>query len=156
MAVTKRTVAASPAEVFEVLLDPFLYADWVVGAKEIRGADAQWPAVGAAFYHRVGAGAADLKDKSEVLELDIPHRIALRTFVRPLGIARVIITAEPSGERTLLTIFEEPELGTKLKALARVLDPLIHLRNTETLRRLERVVQARTSADAEGTLGLVQ
>ena len=146
MAVTKRSVAASPAQVFEVLLDPYLYSHWVVGAKEIRGADDNWPSVGSAFYHRVGAGAADLKDKSEVLDLHAPHRIALRTFVRPLGIARVVLTAEPQGNGTLLTFFEEPEIGTKLRAVGRLLDPLIHLRNIEALRRLERVVQIRAAA----------
>jgi uncharacterized protein YndB with AHSA1/START domain len=143
LAITERSIDATPAEVFEVLLDPFLYEHWVVGAKEIRGADESWPAVGSAFHHRVGGMKAEVKDKTEILELDAPHRIALRTFARPFGLARVIITARPAETGTIVTIFERPEEGTKLRALTGVVDPVIHLRNIEALRRLDRVTRIR-------------
>lgn len=139
MARTERNMRCQPDDVFRVLLDARRYPDWVVGARTIRGVDSEWPAVGSAFYHRVGV-LGEVKDKSEILELDPPRRIVLRTYLRPLGIARVIITAEPSLDGTRVAIVEEPERGTRLRRIRRLLDPLMHLRNREALRRLERAV----------------
>jgi uncharacterized protein YndB with AHSA1/START domain len=132
---------ASPEEVFRALLDPYQYPNWVVGAKELRDVDPQWPEVGSAFYHRLGTEVTDIKDKSEILELEIPHRIVLRTFARPLGIARVTISARPAEDGTIVSIKEVPEEGTKLKKITPLLDPLVHVRNIEALRRLERIVR---------------
>lgn len=142
MALNRRSFDATPQEVFDALLDARQYPNWVVGAKEIRAVDPEWPAVGSAFHHEVGAGDAVVQDKSAILELDVPHRIALRTFVRPLGIARVEITARAEAGGSIVTIFEEPERGTRLHKIARVVDPLIHIRNIESLRRLERLVRS--------------
>lgn len=145
MAITERNIQASPQDVFDTLLDPYQYPNWVVGAKAIRDVDAEWPSPGAAFYHRLGAEGAELKDKTEILDLEPPHRISLRTFARPLGIARVVITVRPADTGAIVALFEEPEEGTKLRAFRRALDPLIHARNIEALRRLDRVVQIRSS-----------
>ena len=82
MAITQRVLRASPEAVFAVLLDPYLYSHWVVGSKAIRKADMEWPAVGSAFYHRVGTGGFEIKDKTEVLQLEAPYRIELRTYAR--------------------------------------------------------------------------
>ena len=50
----------APADaVFAVLADADAYAQWVVGAKEIRSSDPEWPNVGSRFYHSVGAGSRD-------------------------------------------------------------------------------------------------
>src|SRR3712207_2045993 len=145
MAITERKMEASPEEVFEALLDPYQYPNWVVGAKAIRDVDGEWPTVGSAFYHRLGAEGLELKDKTEVLELETPHRIALRTFARPLGVARVVITARPTEEGSIVSLFEEPEEGTKLRRFTRLVDPIVHVRNVEALRRLEKVVRILSS-----------
>ena len=141
MAIVKREMDCTAEEVFDVLLDAYLYPDWVVGAKSIRSVDDEWPSIGAAFYHRVGAGAAEVKDKSEILELDAPRRLVLRTYARPAGIARVVLTASPNGKGTMVTIDEQPEEGTKMKWFTRFIDPAVHVRNVECLRRLEDVIQ---------------
>lgn len=141
MAITERTFDASPEDVFDALLDAYQYPNWVVGAKGIRSVDDHWPEVGSAFHHKVGAGAAEVRDKTEVLDLDAPHRIELRTFARPVGVARVVITARRAEDGTIVAIFEEPDEGTRMRKLARLLDPVIHVRNAEALRRLERVVR---------------
>ena len=143
MATTLRFIEATPTAIFDTLVDPYAYAHWVVGSKEIRGADDDWPAVGSAFYHRVGSAGLEVKDKSEVIQLDPPHWMALRTYVRPLGIAIVAIDIDPHEGGSLVTIHEVPHPGTRLNALSRLLDPLIHLRNIESLRRLDRLVRIR-------------
>ncbi len=141
MAITQRTLSAAPAEVFEVFLNPYLYQFWVVGSKSIRGADEHWPAVGASFYHRFGVGAAHVRDRTEILELDVPKRLALRTFARPLGVARVVLTAAPAHTGgAVVTLSEEPDQGTRSRHIARLVDPFLHARNVEALRRLDRLL----------------
>ena len=54
-----------PAEkVFAVLSDPRSFARWVVGSREIRRADPDWPAVGTAFDHKV-PGIAKLMSSAD-------------------------------------------------------------------------------------------
>ena len=141
MAINARTFRATPQEIFDVLLDARQYPNWVVGAKEMRAVDAEWPAVGSAFHHEVGAGDAVVQDKSVILDLDAPRRIELRTYVRPVGVARVVIEATPAANGTRVSIFEEPEQGTRMHKIARLVDPMIHVRNILSLRRLEGVVR---------------
>lgn len=145
MAIVKREMDCTPEEVFKVLLDAHRYPDWVVGAKSIRSVDDGWPSVGAAFYHRVGAGGAEVKDKSEILELEAPRRLVLRTYARPAGIARVVLTASPSGSGTTVAIDEQPEEGTRMKSFSRFIDPAVHVRNVESLRRLENVIKEKAA-----------
>jgi hypothetical protein len=79
-----------------------------------------------------------------------PRRIELRTIARPIGVARVVLSTESSGNRSLVTFFEEPEEGTRMYALRRFIDPFLHLRNIEALRRLERVVRIKCSGARSG------
>ena len=141
MAINRRTFDATPEDVFDVLLDAQQYPNWVVGAKKIRAVEDLWPAVGSAFHHKLGAGSAEINDKTEILDLDAPNRIELRTFARPMGVARVVITAQGSESGTIVAISEKAEQGTKMHKASRLIDPVIHVRNIETLRRLERVVK---------------
>ena len=154
MAITERLMACTPQQVFDVLLDAYLYKHWVVGAKDIRGADPHWPAIGATFYHRLGTAQAHLKDKSEILDLEVPHRIELRIYARPLGIGRVIITARPTDDGTIVSIKEDPEIGTKLRPLGPLINPLTHIRNLESLRRLEKVISIRRVSQPAVTAGV--
>ncbi len=54
----ERHVKVSPADVFSVLADGWLYSGWVVGASRIRAVDEQWPAVGSKIHHSVGSWPA--------------------------------------------------------------------------------------------------
>ena len=151
MATNSRHMQATPEEVFEVLLDPECYPDWVVGARHVRGVDDAWPAVGSAFYHRVGVEGADVKDKTSLRALDAPKRIELTAYARPLGIARVVVEAEAADDGTHVKIHETPEEGTKLKLISLLVDPFIYLRNVESLRRLEKTVRARADKRRGGS-----
>ena len=88
-------VNVAPAKVFAVLADPQSYATWVVGSKEVRGADSAWPAKGTRFHHTVGVGPINLKDHTSVEEVDPPRRLVLRTKVRPFAVARVVLELRP-------------------------------------------------------------
>lgn len=126
---------------FEVLSDPEVYGDWVVGSHSIRGADNTWPAVGSRLHHRVGAGPFTIKDNTEVLEVDPPGRLVLRARARPLGTAIVKLVIAPRGTGSHVTMVETSGDPLSKLVLNRLTDPLVHRRNVESLRRLQRICE---------------
>ena len=88
MASNQVEIAASPERVFRTLADPASYPQWVVGARELRDADPEFPEPGSRFHHRVGWGPLAVADHTEVLDAHPPYRIELRARSRPLGTAR--------------------------------------------------------------------
>ena len=136
-------IAAPPEAVWEVLADPFTYADWVVGTRKIRGADESWPAVGSRLHHTVGFPPLTLRDYSQVLESAPPRRLALRAKLRPLGILRVDIELEPvdGGARTHLKLQEYVE-GGPLRLTGKLGDAGAQGRMELGVRRLKDIVEA--------------
>ena len=136
--------------VFDVLLDPQHYPRWVAGAKRIRDVDDTWPAPGSRFHHAVGAGPAEVRDSTKVVEIDPPRRLVLEARFRPPGVACVEMELEPLGpDRTRVTMLEHPleapgPLGAPVVQL--LVDPLISLRNWWSLQRLKRIAEARVAA----------
>ena len=136
MSVTQKQIAAPPEAVWAVLADPDYYAGWVVGCRDIRDADAAWPAVGARFHHTLALGPIDLKDHSEVKESQAPHRLVLEVKARPFGRGYVELNLVAKDGGTHLEMREGPlSPGARLghNPLA---DLLLHGRNVEALRRL--------------------
>ncbi|HSO97803.1 MAG TPA: SRPBCC domain-containing protein [Solirubrobacteraceae bacterium] len=141
MATNEAEFSVPPARVFEVLSDPEVYADWVVGSHSIRDADPDWPAVGARFHHRVGAGPFTVNDHTEVLEVDPPSRLVLRARARPFGTAIVKLSIAPSGNGCRVTMIEVAGDPLSKLVLNRLTDSLVHVRNVESLRRLQRICE---------------
>ncbi|HEX2054266.1 MAG TPA: SRPBCC family protein [Actinomycetota bacterium] len=130
--------------VFDILLDPYAFPKWVVGAKRIRGVDPEWPRIGSAFYHASGAGGElTVKDKTELVTMERPQSVVLQAFLRPLGIVRIRLYLD-LGRRpdsTKLTMIEAPAPGTKLRPFSKLLDPALKMRNARSLRCLRKLVQ---------------
>lgn len=144
MSTTSRPIAAIPERVWEVLADGWLYPLFVVGASRMRNVDDSWPAVGSRLHHSVGVWPALINDTTEVLEVDEGKRILLLARGWPAGEAHVDISLQPSGESTVVTIVEQATAGPGALIPKPLQDPQLHLRNTETLRRLAFVVEGRT------------
>jgi uncharacterized protein YndB with AHSA1/START domain len=143
MARNRTFIDAPPERVFAVLADADSYGDWVVGSKEIRAADAAFPAPGSRFHHSVGIGRLLVQDHTEVLESDPPRRLKLEARARPLGSATVTVELASLGTGTDVTMIEEPSGHT---APLRFLPPVhlfARLRNAESLRRLKALVERR-------------
>ena len=153
MARNKVTIDASPEVVFDVLTDPDAYPKWVVGAKKIRAVDPDWPEVGSRFHHTVGTGAASLDDSTKVLEIDPAKRLVLEARARPMGRALVEMHVGPTGAGTHVTMLERLIETTGAGILSRLVDPLIHVRNVESLRRLRRVAEERARSGASSVRG---
>jgi uncharacterized protein YndB with AHSA1/START domain len=141
MATNHIQIAAPPDRVFAALANADNYGDWVVGSDVIRDADSTWPKVGSRFYHRVGVGPVKVNDHTEVLESDPPHRLVLHARARPLGTAEVGMRLTERDGGTYVTMTETAGDRLSRLALNRLTDPLIRLRNAESLRRLKRIAE---------------
>jgi len=141
MATNCREMPAVPEQVWAVLADPEKYSDWVVGTKEIRGSEGGWPAKAARFHHTVGVWPFHLRDQTTVVESDRPHRLVLQAKVRPIGSARIALDLSPSASGTQVAMTEEPATPSIARMARRLFDPVIYVRNSEALRRLESLVR---------------
>jgi uncharacterized protein YndB with AHSA1/START domain len=147
VATNERFMAVPPEAVWAALADAGGYGYWVVGSKEIRDADADWPAAGSRFHHTVGVGPLTIRDHTESLRALRPTLLELRAKARPLGTARVTLELLPEGGGTRVRMTENPDGLTSWLTL----NPLVQLatrgRNAESLMRLEELAlrQARTS-----------
>jgi uncharacterized protein YndB with AHSA1/START domain len=142
MARNETLIAARPEQVFAVLSDPRSYADWVVGSKDVRGVEGDWPSLGTRFHHRVGLGPLTVADYTEVLEVDADRRLLLDARAQPFGRAHVLLELAPQDGETRVTMTETPaDRKSQLVAANRLSDALLRLLNTESLRRLRRLAE---------------
>lgn len=146
MSENRCTIAATPDQVFAVLLDALSYASWVVGADRIRSVDPDWPAVGSKFHHTIGIGPAKTDDSTKIVAVDAPRRLVLEARLRPAGIAHVEFIVEPCEEGSSVTIEEHAIEGPATHLPDVVANAGLSIRNAETLRRLRKVVEERTTA----------
>ena len=144
MSTTSRPISATPEQVWSVLADGWLYPLFVVGASRMRDVDDTWPAVGSCLHHSVGTWPLLIDDTTEVLEVEEDRRIVLKARGWPAGEARVEISLRPTADATVVTIVENATAGPGALIPKPVQDAQLHLRNTETLRRLAFVAEGRT------------
>jgi uncharacterized protein YndB with AHSA1/START domain len=142
---TKRLIHASPTQVWEVLADGWLYPLWVVGATRMREVDDTWPQVGSLLHHSVGTWPVMIDDKTEVADCQPESLLELRAHAWPAGQADVTIRLHPSGAETEVVIEEQAVAGPGALLPKPLQDPLLHWRNTETLRRLAYLAERRQS-----------
>lgn len=135
----------APESVFAVLSDPRSFARWVVGSREVRAADPDWPAAGTAFDHKVGIWPITLSDHSEVLEVTPPSLLKLLVKARPFSTAYVTLRLRPVARGTRLEMDEVAANALSMLLLNRLTDPLIRIRNRESLRRLKALAEGKES-----------
>lgn len=143
MDVTTRTIEATPAKVWEVLEDGWLYPLWVVGATRMREVDPHWPAVGARLHHSAGVWPLVVDDVTEVLEVTPGRELRLRAKGWPAGEAEVVVVLVEQGAQTLVELHEDVVTGPGRLVPGVVRRPAIHVRNVEALRRFAALVEGR-------------
>ncbi|WP_461164732.1 SRPBCC family protein [Arthrobacter sp. R4-81] len=148
MVTVSKTFLASANDVWNVIADGWLYSGWVVGASRIRDVDALWPAEGAVLHHSVGAWPLLINDKTHVTASNPGKSIELIARGWPLGEAKVVITIEEQRTGCKVTMAEDAIKGPGSAIPKFILDPLIAVRNKETLKRLE--LMASGGAGAKG------
>jgi hypothetical protein len=132
----RRSTSATPAEVFAVLGNGWLFPSWVVGASRMRAVDDLWPAVGSRLHHSFGVWPAVIDDETVVLANEAPYRLVLQAKGWPVGEATVELRIDSWGEGSMVTITEDATKGPGLLVPGFVRQPLLAVRNVETLRRL--------------------
>ncbi len=138
-----RTMKCSPQAVFDVLADGWLYPAWVVGASRMRDVDRAWPAEGSELHHSFGVWPLLIDDETVSLEWTPPHGAVVRAKGWPIGEARVTIDVRPRGDGCLVRILEEPVEGPGSWIPRFLTDPMLYLRNRETLQRLAYLAEGR-------------
>lgn len=141
MSTTRRHVKAPPEKVWAVLADPDNYAHWVVGSRDIRDADPDFPAKGTSFHHTLAFGPLDLKDESSVVESDEPRRLVLHVRARPFGRGAVAMELDPADGGTQVTMHEGPASHVARLLYNPLMDLALHGRNVEALRRLAELAE---------------
>jgi uncharacterized protein YndB with AHSA1/START domain len=153
MAIVRRTLPCPIDEVFAALIDPETYPHWLVGARDIRAVDDDWPAPGTAFHHRVGlAGPLTVADLTKVIDIEKPHRLSLEVRARPLGRGRATFTLHATtganGTETVVELNEVP-IG-RLAPTRPLVDPLTVMRNRKSLAQLADYLRSGRSHRAAG------
>lgn len=148
MAYTSRIIHAPIDVIWDVLIDPYTYPDWLIGAEAIRDLDDNWPAVGSRFHHRVGVGWLSIADHSEVEEIIEPDLLRLAVRARPFVSAVATFRLVGDGNNTVVAIEEEPSVNVIGTIVRPWMDPLIHVRNHRSLGRLDHVVTERMHASS--------
>ncbi|MEG8034665.1 SRPBCC family protein [Sphingomonas sp. LR61] len=145
MAKNVRILHCAPEDVFDVLGDGWLYTTWVVGASRMRKQEAGWPQVGTHLHHSFGAWPLVIDDVTTSLVWDPPHRMVIQPKGWPIGEARVELTVEPHRKGCKVTIVENAVAGPGGWVPDFLMQPLIWVRNHETLRRLGWVAVGRAT-----------
>jgi uncharacterized protein YndB with AHSA1/START domain len=129
--------------VWDALADPSSYAYWVVGSKEIRDAEPDFPARGTRFHHTIGFGPLTLRDHTQVLDAAPPTFLKLRAKGRPVGTASVTLRMTPKDGGTAVEMVENPDGPYRLLSINPVLQLFTKVRNAESLMRLEELALRR-------------
>jgi uncharacterized protein YndB with AHSA1/START domain len=141
---TTHIVIRAPADaVFDVLIEPDAYADWVVGAHHIRDVDDAWPRPGSRFHHQVGVWPFRINDSTTLVRADRPRTIDLRARAWPLGEADVRLALEQRGDATRVTMREVPVEGPVRAIWRSPTEALTSARNRRSLARLKDLVERR-------------
>ena len=137
MAVVRREIQAPVHTVYVAIADPYTYPHWLVGCRDMRRVDDDWPEPGSRFHHRVGlAGPITVADSSEVLAQSDDALLTLEVRARPFGRGRVTFTLTAGADATS-TVVELDEVPIGLMGPTKpIADPLIKRRNVRSLHNL--------------------
>jgi uncharacterized protein YndB with AHSA1/START domain len=150
MASAELVIEADRDTVWAAVADPTTYPSWLIGAKAIRAVDGRWPARGTAFHHRVGVRPLLIDDRTTVVEIDPGRLLTLR--IRATFALQAIVRFELSDDAggTRIRFEEEPARRLVGNLVRPVMDPLTHLRNAASLRRLDSLLIGAAKEESAG------
>ncbi|UOQ59767.1 SRPBCC family protein [Leucobacter rhizosphaerae] len=147
MATNTRHFQCPPEAVFDVLADGWLYPTWVVGAARMRDVDEGWPGPGARLRHSFGAWPILTDDTTRCVEWDPPTRAVFIARGWPMGEARVAFDVEARASGCWVTMTEAAIRGPVALVPRPLTNALLRWRNTEVLRRLAYIAEAKRGPD---------
>lgn len=145
MSENERLINASVEDVFAVLTDGWSYASWVVGASRIRDVEAGWPQPGHSIHHSVGVWPLLINDATTVEQYEPLRFLRLKVRAWPTGEGIVEFEANDKDAQCHLVMRERTSKGPAALIPEAMADPILRLRNAETLQRLALLVEGRNS-----------
>jgi uncharacterized protein YndB with AHSA1/START domain len=146
MTENERLIHASAEDVFAILTDGWTYAAWVVGASRVRDVEPGWPQPGHSIHHSVGIWPLVIDDTTTVEQYEPLRFLQLRVRAWPTGEGRVEFTATDRGGQCDLVMREVAVKGPAALIPEAVVDPIMRLRNAETLKRLALLAEGRAGS----------
>jgi uncharacterized protein YndB with AHSA1/START domain len=143
MASVNVLVRRTPEQVWDVLSDGRAYASWVLGTREIRAVDDEWPAVGSSIHYTVGWGPLALRGRTTVRAAEPGRVLGLEADAGLLGTARIVIELSTWGQGTVVVLDEHPLTGAGSWLHNPVTDVVSLVRQEPMMRRLARLVEER-------------
>ena len=143
MSQNERLIHASVEDVFAVLTDGWTYASWVVGASRIRDVEPGWPQPGHSIHHSVGAWPLLIDDATTVEQYEPLRFLQLKVRAWPTGEGIVELVATDQDGQCHLVMRERTSKGPATLIPDAVIDPVLRLRNAETLERLALLAEGR-------------
>ncbi|UCZ88049.1 SRPBCC family protein [Gordonia sp. WA4-43] len=140
----ERHTSATPAQVWSVLSNGWLYASWVVGASRIRNVDHTWPQPGSKIYHSAGVWPALLNDETESVESKA-GLLELSAAGWPFGRARIRMTIEKDGDGSLIGMEEFVETPPLRWIPPTIQETVMSPRLNECLKRLAMLAENHAS-----------
>lgn len=144
MSENERLIHAPVADVFAILTDGWSYASWVVGACRIRDVEPGWPQPGHSIHHSVGIWPLLIDDATTVEQYEPLRFLQLKVRAWPTGEGRVEFVATDHDGECHLVMREQTVKGPAALVPDSVVDQILHVRNTETLRRLALMAEGST------------
>ena len=137
-------IPAAPDAVWSVLADGYSYADWVVGTRQVRQVDPDWPRPGTSLHFTAGLGPVTVDDKTTSRLCEQGSRLELEAYAMPYGSVRISIEVLPwGGEETVVIIDEHPLRGPSALLENPLVELVLTIRNRRMLRKLAGVVAHR-------------
>lgn len=143
MTENERLIQASVEDVFAILTDGWTYASWVVGASRIRDVEPGWPQPGHSIHHSVGAWPLLIDDVTTVEQYEPLRYLELKVRAWPTGEGMVEFVATDRDGNCHLVMREQTSKGPATLLPDAVLEPVLRLRNAETLQRLALLAEGR-------------
>ena len=103
--------------------------------------------MGNTFRHRVGFGPLTIPDSTEVLAIEANAYLQLGVRARPFISAIVDFRLVDDDGRCVLSMQEEPKVRFIGNVVRMVIDPVTHVRNHLSLKRLASLIEQRSVGD---------
>jgi hypothetical protein len=145
MSENERLIHAPVGDVFAVLTDGWSYASWVVGASRIRDVEAGWPQPGHSIHHSVGIWPLLIDDATTVEQYEPLRFLQLKVRAWPTGEGMVEFVATDQDGECHLVMRERTHKGPATLLPESVIDPVLRVRNAETLKRLALLAEGRNA-----------
>lgn len=134
-------VKRSPEQVWTFLSRGDRYAEWVVGTREIRAVDDDWPAIGSSIHFTVGLGPLVIEDRTTVRNAEPMRMLEMEVHAGRIGTARLLFEIRPWGEHTVVVLDEHPLSGPGAHFHNMLVDLALRFRNRRMLDKLAELVE---------------